>query len=59
MPLADFYATLPLSGEDPFKYWLRRNKAMEMTEDCLKRQNKTMGDPSLCLSDIALTLNCP
>lgn len=41
MPLADFYATLPNSGETPFDYWLRLNRAMEVTEDCLKRQNKS------------------
>lgn len=40
MPLADFYATLPSPGEHPFDYWLRLNRAMERTEDCLKRQNK-------------------
>ncbi|XP_043982844.1 uncharacterized protein LOC122836928 [Gambusia affinis] len=41
MPLADFYATLPTLGETPFDYWLRLNRAMELTEDCLKRQNKS------------------
>ncbi|KAF7199086.1 putative LOC107395374-like protein [Nothobranchius furzeri] len=40
MPLADFYATLPKEGEDPFDYWLRLNRAMDMTEDGLKRQSK-------------------
>ena len=41
MPLADFYATLPKEGKDPFDYWLRLNRAMDMTQDCLKRQNKS------------------
>ncbi|KAL0149055.1 hypothetical protein M9458_055670, partial [Cirrhinus mrigala] len=40
MPLADFYGTLPHAGKDPFDYWLRLNRAMDMAEDCLKRENK-------------------
>lgn len=32
-PIADFLATLPYSGEYPFDYWLRLNRAMELTED--------------------------
>ncbi|XP_044055587.1 uncharacterized protein LOC122877719 [Siniperca chuatsi] len=58
LPLADFYATLPHSGEHPFDYWLRLNKALEVTEDSLKRQNKTFD----CLSrDLAAMFiqNCP
>lgn len=58
MPLADFYATLPFSGEDPFEYWLRLNKAMEVTEDCLKRQNKTMDDSSRELTTMFIR-HCP
>lgn len=33
IPLADFLATLHYSGEHPFDYWLRLNRAMELTED--------------------------
>lgn len=63
MPLADFYATLPLTDEQPFDYWLRLNRAMEVAEDCLKKQKKSVEVLSLvssqsCSSDIALTLNC-
>lgn len=46
MPLADFYGTLPHAGEDPFDYWLRLNRAMDMAEDCLKRQDKKIGNLS-------------
>lgn len=58
MPLADFYATVPFSGEEPFEYWLRLNKAMEVTEDCLKRRNKTMDDPSRELTTMFIR-HCP
>lgn len=58
MPLADFYATMPFSGEDPFEYWLRLNKTMEVTEDCLKRQNKSMDDPSRELTTMFIR-HCP
>lgn len=46
MPLADFYATLPLAGEDPFDYWIRLNRAIDGVEDCMKRQGKTLEDPA-------------
>lgn len=58
MPLADFYATLPLSGEKPFDYWLRLNRAMEITEDCLRQQNKKVDDPSRDLTDMFIR-HCP
>lgn len=46
MPLADFYATLPLHGESPFDYWIRLNRAIDVAEECLKRQYKTLDKPS-------------
>lgn len=46
MPLADFYSTLPLAGEKPFDYWIRLNRAIEVAEDCVKRQGKKMEDPA-------------
>jgi len=36
MLLADFYATLPRSGENLFDYWLRLNRAMEGQRTVLK-----------------------
>lgn len=38
MPLADFYGTVPLAGEDPIEYWIRLNKAADLTEEALKRR---------------------
>lgn len=58
MPLADFYATLPSSGERPFDYWLRLNRAMEVTEDCLRRQNKTFDNLSRDLTAMFIR-QCP
>lgn len=58
MPLADFYATLPQSGERPFDYWLRLNRAMEVTEDCLRRQNKTFDNLARDLTAMFIR-HCP
>lgn len=58
MPLADFYGTLPHAGEDPFDYWLRLNRAMDMAEDCLKRQNKKTDDLSRELT-VMFIRHCP
>ena len=46
MPLADFYATLPLNGENPFDYWIRLNRSIDVVEDCLRRQGKKLEDPA-------------
>lgn len=46
MPLADFYGTLPLKGESPFDYWIRLNRAIDVADDCLKRQGKKLDNPS-------------
>lgn len=38
LPLADFYATLPKSKENPVDYWIRLNKAADRAQDGLRRQ---------------------
>lgn len=58
MPLADFYATLPNKAESPFDYWLRLNSAMDMAEDCLRRQNKTFDHLSRDLTAMFIR-HCP
>lgn len=58
LPLADFYATKPHSGELPLDYWLRLNRALEVTEDSLKRQNKTFDYLSRDLATMFIQ-NCP
>ncbi|KAL2076458.1 hypothetical protein ACEWY4_027922 [Coilia grayii] len=45
MPLADFYSTFPLTGEKPFDYWIRLNRAIDVAEDCVRRQGKKLEDP--------------
>ena len=44
MPLANFYSTLPRVHENPIDYWVRRNKAADIAEECLQRQRKSMGN---------------
>lgn len=46
MPLADFYNTFPLPGESSMDYWIRLSKAVDVAEECLKRQGRTIEDPS-------------
>lgn len=58
MPLADFCATHPLTGEQPFDYWLRLNRAMEVAEDCAKRQNEKIDNPSRLLT-VMFIRHCP
>lgn len=45
MPLADFYNTLPLHGEDPMEYWIRLNKTVDVADECLRRQGRAIDDP--------------
>ncbi len=45
MPLADFYGTVPLTGEGPVEYWVRLNKAVDLAEEALKRLGRRMEDP--------------
>lgn len=58
LPLADFYGTVPRPDEHPFDYWLRLNKAFEVTEDSLKRQNKTFDHLSRDLAAMFIQ-KCP
>lgn len=58
LPLADFYATVPHPDERPFDYWLRLNKALDVTEDSLKRQNKAFDYLSRDLAAMFIQ-NCP
>lgn len=58
MPLADFYATLPLKGESSFDYWIRLNRAMDVAEDCLKRQGKKLDNPSQEVT-VMFVRHCP
>lgn len=46
MPLADFYNTLPTVGENAMDCWIRLNKAVDVAEECLKRQGRYLEDPS-------------
>ncbi len=46
MPLADFYNTLPLAGENPMDYWIRLNKAVDVADECLKRQGRYIETPA-------------
>lgn len=46
MPLADFYGTVPMTGENPVEYWLRLNKAIDVAEEGLNRQGRHIDDPS-------------
>ena len=46
MPLADFYATLPLPAENPFDYWIRLNRAIDVAEEGMRRQGKKLEDPA-------------
>ena len=42
LPLADFYSTLPRSGESPVDYWLRVNRAADLADEGLRRQGRRM-----------------
>ena len=58
MPLADFYNTLPLNGESPMDYWIRLNKAVDVADECLRRQGRTIEDPSHEVT-MMLVKHCP
>ncbi|KAJ8009659.1 hypothetical protein DPEC_G00093480 [Dallia pectoralis] len=45
MPLADFYNTLPMPGEDAMEYWIRLNKTVDVADEYLKRQGRSIDDP--------------
>lgn len=58
MRLADFYTTLTLTGEQPFDYWLRLNRAMEVVEESAKRLNERIENPSRLLT-VMFIRHCP
>lgn len=45
MPLADFYGTVPVVGENPVEYWIRLNKAVDVAEESLNRLGRQMENP--------------
>ncbi|KAK2831811.1 hypothetical protein Q7C36_016897 [Tachysurus vachellii] len=45
MPLADFYSTVPVAGENPVEYWVRLNKAADVAEEALIRLGRQMDNP--------------
>ena len=58
MPLADFYDTKPFPTEGAVDYWIRLNKAIDTAADGLKRQGKTLDDPSREVTVMFIT-HCP
>lgn len=44
MPLADFYSTVPVPGENVMDYWIRLNKAVDVADECLRRQGRSITD---------------
>lgn len=45
MPMADFYNTKPLPCEGVMEYWISLNKAVDMADECLHRQGRSVEDP--------------
>lgn len=58
MPLADFYNTLPMPGEDAMEYWIRLNKTVDVADECLKRQGRSIDDPGHEVS-MMFVKHCP
>lgn len=58
MPLADFYDTKSRPTETAVDYWIRLNKAMDTAVDGLKRQGKTLDNPSREVTVMFIT-HCP
>lgn len=58
LPLADFYAVTPCTNESPLDYWIRLNKAAEVTEQCLSSKGEPMADLSRHLV-LMFIRNCP
>lgn len=46
MPMADFYNTAPRENESPMDYWIWLNKAIDVADECLRRHNKSVEDPT-------------
>lgn len=45
-PLQDFYETVPKHSESSLDYWIRLNKAIDLADECLRRQGRRVEDPS-------------
>lgn len=45
MPMADFYNTRPLQHEGVMEYWIRLNNAIDIADECLRRQGRSVEDP--------------
>lgn len=58
MPLADFYNTVPMQGEDAMEYWIRLNKTIDVADECLRRQGRSIDDPSREVSMMFIK-HCP
>ena len=43
--MADFYNTKPLPREGVMEYWIRLNKAVDIADECLRRQGRSVEDP--------------
>lgn len=38
MPMADFYNTRPQQNEGVMEYWIKLNNAVDIADECLRRQ---------------------
>lgn len=45
MPMADFYNTRPQQHEGVMEYWIRLNNAIDIADECLRRQGRSVEDP--------------
>ncbi|XP_029974766.1 uncharacterized protein LOC115408259 [Salarias fasciatus] len=45
MPMADFYNTKPQQNEGVMEYWIRLNNAIDIADECLRRQGRSIEDP--------------
>lgn len=58
MPMRDFYNTVPRHGESAMEYWIRLNKAIDVAEECLRRQQRVLEDPGAELVTMFVS-HCP
>lgn len=58
LPLADFYATLPIHKENPVDYWIRLNKAADRAQESMQRQGNVTSNLN---NEVALMFvkHCP
>lgn len=45
MTMADFYNTRPQQHEGVMEYWIRLNNAIDIADECLRRQGRSVEDP--------------